>query len=42
MKYINNDVFIDELEMPLGKDPNDMTEEEFRHLVSLQLGDCIL
>lgn len=42
MKYVNNDVFVDELEMPLGKDPNDMTESEFREIVSLQLGNCIL
>ena len=42
MKYINNDVFVDEIEMPLGKDPNDMTEKEFKDLVSLQLNECIV
>ena len=41
-KYINKDRFIDIITLPKGKDPNDMTEEEFKSLVSLQLGDSII
>ena len=41
-KYIDKDRFVDIITLPVGKDPADMTETEFKHLVSLQLGDCIL
>lgn len=42
MKFIDKDRFVDILTLPIGKDPADMTESEFKSLVSLQLGNCIL
>ena len=38
-KYISNDKFVDSIRLPLYKDPNDMTKEEFTNLVSLQIPD---
>lgn len=41
-KFIDSDRFVDVITLPEGKDPNDMTEKEFRNLVSLQLGDNVI
>lgn len=41
-KFINNDRFVDEIWLPKGVDPNDMTKEEFDQIISLQLPDYYL
>ncbi len=42
LKYIDDGIFVDVLDLPLGKDPADMTKEEFDNLVSLQIGDYLV
>lgn len=39
IKYIDKSKFVDVLRLPKGKDPNDLTKDEFDNLVSLQLGN---
>ena len=37
-KFIDNTKFVDTIRLPQGKDPNDLTKEEFDSIISLQLG----
>lgn len=41
-KFINKDRFVDVVNLPLNKDPNDMSEKEFNDLISLQLGNVFV
>ena len=41
-KYIRKDVFVDSLELPKGKDINDLSKEELDNLISLQVNTNLL
>lgn len=41
-RYISKNKFIDFIKLPLYKDPNDMTKDEFIKLLSLQLPDYLV
>ena len=41
-RYIRNNVFVDSLELPKGKDINDLSKEELDNIISLQVNTNLL